>query len=139
MPTYVVKCGNCGPQETVARMSEAAEFMACPVCRRPRPQVFHVPQFTEDRTHMWKGPMGNGYSFALGEQMPDSRQARDRLARQKGVEFCSRDELLRDNKEAAEAVAYKAYVDSGGSRDVANPVDTSAFQAKPAWAKDLIG
>lgn len=116
-------------------MSDAAEFMPCPVCHRPRPQVIGIPYFVEDRLRFWKGPLGNGYSHALGEQMPGTRAERDRLARAKGVEFCSRDELLRDNKEAAEAVAYKAHVDAGGSREPWSPGDISAFQEKPAWAK----
>jgi hypothetical protein len=96
--------------------------------------------FVEDRLRFWKGPMGNGYSHALGEQMPDSRAARDRLAAQKGVEFVGTREFLAENKEAAEAVQYRAHVDSGGAREEPRPPPPAdAFKAKPAWAKDLIG
>jgi hypothetical protein len=119
-------------------MSEAAEYMACPQCERLRPQVFSVPQFTEDRVRFFKGPMGNGYSTALGEQMPDSRQARDRRAREKGVEFVTLSEHLAENKEAKEAVEYSAHVRSGGDRTLDKPAPTtSPFVPKPDWAKSL--
>ena len=137
MPRYDIVCPNCGTQETVARMSTASH-LDCPVCERPRPKAIVLFQHTEDRTHMWKGPLGNGYSFALGERMPDSRSERDRLARKKGVEFCTRAELLADNKEAAEAVAYRKHVDQGGERLEQPAADTTAFVEKPAWAERLV-
>lgn len=110
----------------------------CPVCLRDRPKAISLPNFQEDRVRFFKGPMGNGYSTALGEMMPDSRQARDRLAKEKGVEFISKAEHLSENKEAAEAVAYKAHVDSGGERVLDKPsAPLTPFVPKPAWAKDL--
>lgn len=139
MPTYAIRCQNCGPQEIVAPMSEGAALMPCPVCQRARPQVFSPPMFVEDRLRFWKGPMGNGFSTALGERMPDSKTERDRIAKVKGIEFCSRDELLADNREAADAVAYHADVQSGGSRVDWTPPDTSVFQSTPDWAKPLLG
>ncbi len=139
MPTYVLRCVNCGDQETVARMSEAAEKMPCPICQRERPQVFHAPQFQEDRLRMWTGPMGNGYSHALGEQMPSSRSERDRIAKAKGVEFCSKAELLADSAEARDAVAYHADVRAGAKPEPVKPVDQSLFRSTPEWAKPLMG
>lgn len=118
-------------------MSQGAEFMPCPVCTRLRPQVFHAPNFTEDRTRLWKGPMGNGYSTALGEYMPQSRRERDALAKKKGIEFCNLAELQADNKEAADAIAYKTYVDAGGARDERPEPVAAPWQATPSWAKDL--
>jgi hypothetical protein len=88
---------------------------------------------------MWRGPLGNGFSTALGAMMPDTKKGRDQLAKERGVEFTTKSEFLADNKEAAQAVAYKAHVDSGGRRDHWEPPDTSgAFLDKPAWSKELI-
>lgn len=138
MPRYDVSCANCGPQETVARISEAATFMPCPVCGGMRPQIIGVPQFQEDRVRFFRGLDGSKHSFALGTDMPDSRQARDRMAKERGVEFISRSEHLAENKEAAEAVAYRAHVDSGGDRALDKPApSTSPFVPKPEWAKAL--
>lgn len=131
MPVYVVACANCGPQEMVARMSEAAAEMACPVCNRPRPQVFFPPNFTEDRLRMWKGPLGNRWSHALGDYMPDSRGDRDKMAKAKGVEFCSVTDLRRDSKEADEALSYRAHVDSGGKRDDPKPAPAANWKHGP--------
>lgn len=139
MPIYVVRCENCGEQEVVARMKDAATFMECALCGRPRPQVIFAPQFQEDRVRFFKGPLQNGYSFALGEKMPDSRSARDRRAKEKGVEFVSFSEHLQENKEAKEAVEYRKHVDSGGDRALDKPPpDTAAFVKKPKWAEGLV-
>lgn len=137
MPRYDVVCPVCGPREIVARISEAASFMPCDVCGVPRPQVIHAPQFTEDRVRLWRGVNGGRYSYALGGEMPDSRQARDRIAASKGVEFVGKSEFLASNKEAAEAVAYHDHVQSGGKREDPRPASAPAWQAKPAWAKAL--
>ena len=125
MPTYVVRCPNCGDGEIVARMSEAAPKMPCPGCQRPRPQVYHAPQFQQDNLRLWRGPQGNGWSNALGAQMPDNRRDRDRLARSKGVEFCSVEDLRRDNPEAAGAIDYHKHVTQGGERNDPKPQETS--------------
>ncbi len=138
MPIYALKCPVCGPQEVVARMSEGAAFMDCPVCQRPRPQVFHPPQFTEDRVRFFKGALGNGYSFALGAQMPESRTERDRLAKEKGVEFTTKAELVADSREAADALAYRDHVSTGGKPEQWSAPDTSHFQPTPDWAKPLL-
>jgi hypothetical protein len=132
----------CSEQEVFATMNEAMAsggFLDCPICRAPRPRIYHAPQYSEDRLRFWVGPMGNRYSTALGADMPETKKGRDQLAKQKGVEFVGKSEFLADNKEAAQAVAYKAHVDSGGRRDHWEPPDTSAaFKAKPEWAKDLV-
>ncbi len=143
MPLYDLACANCGKQETFARMNDASRennLLPCPVCDRPRPKLISMPQFQEDRTRFFRGALGNGYSHALGQQMPDSRSERDRVAKQKGVEFIGLSEHLAENKEAAEAVAYRKHVDAGGER-VEQPAPGVApnFVAKPAWAKGLIG
>lgn len=82
--------------------------------------------------------MNNGYSTALGEQMPPTRAERDALALKKGVEFLGKSEFLASNPEAAEAVSYKQHVDSGGHHAPVLPADTSPFISKPAWANDLV-
>jgi hypothetical protein len=81
--------------------------------------------------------MGNGYSTALGEQMPDSRAARDKLARKKGVEFITKSELVATNKEAAEAIAYSAEVRKGAPHQPVGAGPTGAFKPKPSWAEPL--
>lgn len=141
MPVYPIQCANCGPQETFKTMSEArqSDLLECPVCDRPRPRLIVLPQFTEDRLRFWKGPLGNGYSTALGERMPETRTERDALALKKGVEFLGKSEFLASNPEAAEAVDYKSYVDSGGQHTPVLPADTSPFISKPAWAEPLVG
>ena len=88
---------------------------------------------------MWKGPMGNGYSTALGERMPATRAERDALALKKGVEFIGKSEFLASNPEAAEAVSYAKHVSEGGHHTPVLPADTSPFISKPAWANDLVG
>jgi len=137
MPTYVVRCQVCGERETIERIS-FSPYADCPVCQRPRPKVPQVPQFQEDRLRLWRGPLGNGYSTALGEQMPATRAERDRLAAKKGVEFVTKSELLATNKEAAEAIAYKAEVDSGVPHRPIGPGDTSAFKEAPPRYKDIL-
>lgn len=138
MPFYDVQCESCGVQEAYARMS-SSDYADCPVCGRPRVKRISLPNFTEDRLRFWKGPLGNGYSHALGAQMPETRTERDRLARAKGVEFVGRSEFLAENKEAAEAVAYKNHVASGGARDSEERAapSTSSFVPTPDWAKGL--
>jgi len=137
MPTYVVRCQVCGERETIERIS-FSPYADCPVCQRPRPKVPQVPQFQEDRLRMWKGPLGNGWSTALGAPMPETREGRDRLAARKGVEFISPAELVASNKEAAEAIAYKAEVDSGVPHRPIGPGDTSAFKEAPPRYKDIL-
>lgn len=137
MPLYDVHCANCGLQEAWAPMS-TSDTAPCPVCGRERPKAITLPNFTEDRLRFWKGPLGNGYSTALGAPMPGSRAERDRMARAKGVEFVSVAEHLAENRDAAEAVAYAEHVKTGGERFLDKPpAETAAFIPKPAWAKDL--
>lgn len=141
IPIYPISCANCGEQETFATMSHARanDLLDCPVCQRPRPRLIVLPNYQEDRLRFWKGPMGNGWSTALGAPMPGSIAERDRMAEAKGVEFCGVSEFLAGNAEAAEAVDYKRYVDSGGHHTPVLPADTSPFVTKPAWANDLVG
>jgi hypothetical protein len=138
VPTYVIHCQVCGEQETVERISRS-HYADCPVCQRPRVKVPQVPQFQEDRLRMWKGPLGNGYSTALGAPMPDTKAERDRLARKQGVEFITKSELVASNKEAAEAIAYKADVDRGLPHQPIGAGDTSAFKPPPTRYKDKLG
>lgn len=100
-------------------------------------QVFHPPHFSEDRCRLWRGPTGSRFSYALGAEMPESRQARDKLAKEKGVEFVGKQEFLASNKEAAEAVEYTAHVNSGGRRDDPVAPVAPAWKPKPEWAKEL--
>lgn len=143
MPVYPLACENCGEVETFATMSVArkSDLLECPVCERPRPRRIVLFQHTEDRTHMWKGPLGNGYSTALGEMMPQSRSERDRLAAKKGVEFVGTREFLASNAEAKEAVEYARHVQKGGAREPWQPADTSTgfVSGTPDWAKPLLG
>lgn len=138
MPTYVTRCLVCGDLEQVARIKDAAQFMPCPICGGLRPQVMHAPQFVEDRVRLWRGANGDRYSYALGAEMPDSRQARDRMAREKGVEFIGKADFLASNPEAKAAVEYKAHVDSGGAREESKPLPAPNWQAKPKWAEGLV-
>lgn len=140
MPLYDISCANCGTQETFARMSEAREsdLLPCPICERPRPRLIMLFQHTEDRVRFFKGALGNGYSHALGQMMPDSRSERDRVARERGVEFVTLSEHLNENKEAADALAYRKHVDTGGERvESPGPGVDPAFVSKPEWAKEL--
>lgn len=140
MPLYPIVCPNCGEQEVFARMSAArvADTFDCPVCTRARPRGVVEFRFVEDKLRFWKGPLGNGWSTALGAPMPGSIAERDRMAEAKGVEFCGEREFLASNPEAAEAVDYRKYVDSGGKHESVLPADTSPFISKPAWANDLV-
>lgn len=61
------------------------------------------------------------------------------MAAERGVEFLGKSEFLASNPEAAEAVDYKRYVDSGGHHAPVLPADTSPFISKPAWAEPLVG
>lgn len=122
-------------------MSEArkADLLECPVCLRDRPRVIVPFQFTQDNLRLWKGPMGNGWSTALGAPMPGTRKERDRMAAERGVEFCGEREFLASNPEAAEAVSYSRHVASGGYHEPVLPADTSPFIEQPAWADPLVG
>ena len=138
MALYDIQCPMCGTREVYASIHTVGQYIECPVCCRPRPRLlnFHF-HHTEDRTRLWRGPNGDRYSYALGEDMPESRAERDRLAKKKNIEFCSLAELRADNKEAAAALDYKAHVDSGGLRDDSRPEAAPVWRQKPSWAKGL--
>lgn len=84
----------------------------------------NVFQWTEDRTRFFQGARGDGWSYALGEYMPESRAERDRLAKKKGVEFISGVHEL--GKDAQDAVAYGKEVKAGMKPDAWEAPDTSA-------------
>lgn len=135
MPRYDVRCVQHGLHEIVASIKTAAEFMPCGECGLPSRQVFSPPCIVEDRLRFWKGPMGNGYSHALGAQMPETRAGRDRLAAEKGVEFCTIGELKADDKEIASAIDYRKDVDTGGKKiPMKEAIPASAWKDKPAWS-----
>lgn len=113
MPFYDVACPEHGVLEVYCRASAAASEMPCPVCNAPSPQVFHAFAFQEDRTRFWRGPSGSRYSYALGENMPETRGERDRLCREKGIEFVGKREMPDTWKRAVE---YRQHVDTGGER-----------------------
>jgi hypothetical protein len=137
MPTYVIRCQVCGERETIEKIS-LSKWADCPVCQRPRPKIPQVPQFQEDRLRMWKGPLGNGWSTALGAPMPETREGRDRLAKKRGVEFITPAELTATNAEAADALAYKKEVDRGHPHQPIGAGNTSAFKDAPPRYKELL-
>src|SRR6185312_2138424 len=108
-------------------MSEADWFMACGECGRLSPRMVESFQFQQDNLRLYTDGQGGRYSHALGQDMPESRQARDRAAEAKGVEFVTKAEFLADNREAADALAYREHVDAGGEREPWKPADTSGF------------
>lgn len=153
MPLYDYRCINCGAEWTEFRkMSDACDHSTsgrrgegCPQVAFGQPHVGkrvysprNVFRFTEDRLRMWKGPMGNGFSTALGCQMPDNRADLARLEKEKGVEFVSPGSMP---GEWQEAVEYRKHVDEGGERleDPARFSDVPAFNAgdtRPEYMKE---
>lgn len=136
MPRYDGLCKLHGVREVVARPDERP--LRCDLDGLEVQQIFHPPQFTQDSCRLWRGVNGTRFSHALGAEMPDTRQARDRLAREKGVEFVGKREFLASNKEAAAAVEYHAHVATGGAREEPRATAPANWQTKPAWAKGLV-
>src|SRR5580698_222662 len=108
---YRVRCDTCGIQEFEESIETVSFPRPCPACGALSPKLFESPKFVEDRLRFFKGHDGTGYSFALGERMPDSRAARDRLAKQKGIYFDS--QLTKDEQRYRD---YGKHVASGGER-----------------------
>lgn len=150
MPLYEYRCSECGQTwEEFRSMSSASDTSEAPLCyytdnnRHAGKRVYSpvtIPNFTEDRLRLWKGPLGNGYSTALGQRMPETRKELERIAAEKGVEFVSPSAMP---KEWQEAVDYSKHVNSGGERleDPASFYDVSGFNAgdtRPAYMKEKV-
>lgn len=128
MPQFDVRCPEHGVQTVVRSMNDDRKF-TCPQCGARAAWIVTPFFFQEDRMRLWRNPVnGTRYSFALGAEMPDSVRERDKLAREKGVEFVSAGELLRDNKEARDAVEYGKHVATGGKREEWQPKTTTRWR-----------
>jgi hypothetical protein len=68
-----------------------------------------MPQFCEDRLRMHPA----NWSWSVGAPMPQSRQERRRIEKEKGIEFVAPHEFPETWKQATD---YKKHVDSGGDR-----------------------
>lgn len=153
MPLYEYKCVNCGVvwdefhsmkdvPEAVVRYEKCEPAtghgsMTAPHVGKRHYSPRSIPNFTEDRLRFWKGPLGNGYSTALGAPMPDNRADLARMEREKGIEFLSPSSIPR---EWEDAVAYRKHVDEGGERleDPASFYDVSGFanaDTRPEYMK----
>ncbi|GAC1407112.1 MAG: hypothetical protein NVSMB64_13560 [Candidatus Velthaea sp.] len=93
---------GCGLMKATRTMDE---WGSLDYCVQTAVRVFTPPQFTEDRTRFWNnGRDRTRYSAALGMTMPDSRAERDRVCKEKGIEFVTRREVPADWKAAVENV-----------------------------------
>lgn len=120
MPLYDWKCGTC--KAVYETFSSMADFAAPYHCGRPSARHFNarnIPQFTEDRLRFWRGHEGSRYSFALGQEMPQTRKEMNRIAEAKGIEFISSTREL--DAESQEAIEYRRHVDEGGKPDPWQP------------------
>ncbi len=75
----------------------APPAVICPTHQETAPRVFDVPHFVEDRLRFYQAganaPSGR-WSYALGQEMPETRAERDRLCREKGIEMVTKAEML---------------------------------------------
>jgi hypothetical protein len=110
---FPYRCPNHGEFEMNHRVGEAPSADYCPDCLNESPRIFTAPLFQEDRVRFYRRNDGTRYSSALGEDMPDSRRDAERLAKSKGIEFMTRDEVPSYLKFAKE---YGAHLKRGGER-----------------------
>ena len=112
--------------------------MLCFKCDNAKTGPIVNVYFQEDRLRFWKGPLGNGYSTALGGPMPETRKELNRVAQERGVEFVSPKSMP---SEWVDAVEYKKHVDSGGKREedpssFYNLDGFSSTDTRPQYMKD---
>jgi hypothetical protein len=103
-----------------------------------------LPQFQEDRLRLYRNPRtGDRYSYALGDQMPESRAERDALEKSRGIVFCSPGENA--STEHAAANAYEQARRQGASHEEAERYAPWPKAKQPAmkprvdaWAKKRV-
>jgi putative FmdB family regulatory protein len=113
MPQYVYACEAHGEFDEFHRIGRQPDATRCKACAAEAKRVYTVPYFLEDRTRFYRGPDGSRYCANLGTDMPDSRREAEVLAKSKGIEFMTRDEVPAHIRNAQ---AYGAHLKSGGDR-----------------------
>jgi|FreactTroBogLake_1042271.scaffolds.fasta_scaffold00472_13 putative FmdB family regulatory protein len=120
MARYDYACPACGTIDEVIHGMREQVTVLCPECATPCNRYFSpdtFPQFTEDRVRFYrnnrKDAPSERWSYALGQEMPESRRELNRLQEQKGIEFVSKRDMPDHWKMALE---YKRHVDKGGER-----------------------
>lgn len=130
MPLYEYRCPNCDCIDDLRHEANAAIFVSCLICQGRCERHFgpdSVPHFQEDRLRFFRlshaGP-SDRHSYALGQDMPDSRSELKRLEKAKGIEFVSRRDMPEQWKALA---AHTKHVREGGevqASDALNPRQT---------------
>ena len=115
--TYSYSCRACGEHEIERSIKDhIPKQIYCYEHGLFCDRRFTPPYFQEDRLRFFKGRDGSKYSYALGQQMPDSRQERDRIAKEKGVEFFSGPA----NKTEQAIVEYNQHIKAGATHEEAD-------------------
>ncbi|MDE2102032.1 MAG: zinc ribbon domain-containing protein [Patescibacteria group bacterium] len=133
MPLYEYQCDE-GVFDVRRPMGEAAAQEPCPSCGKLARRVFTAPHFTEDRTRFWRNSRGTRFCGSLGEDLPDSRKDAEALARAKGVEFMTSDEVPANLRFAQE---YGRHLKHGGDR-INNAAAARAMSAPQEPAKTIV-
>jgi hypothetical protein len=103
-------------------------------------RVFDVPQFTEDRIRFFRRRDSNApsdrWSWAIGQDMPDSRQERRRIEKERGIEFVSQAEA-RKSPDVEKSLSYVNHLRSGGKPIPPGVLDPTAKIQRGTLAKKL--
>jgi hypothetical protein len=122
-----MRCQVCGDIEITRSIHEGvAEIEPCPHDGYVAKRIWEAPYAQEDRLRMWRNQYGTRHSFALGEEMPESRRDLRRIERQRGIEFTS--ELTPQERTIMD---YRKHVDTGGERLTSEQVNPQKIENRP--------
>jgi hypothetical protein len=99
------------------RVGQAPPTTTCYEHAHTAARVFDVPHFVEDRLRFAKASPhapSERWSYALGREMPETRQERRRIEKERGIEFVTKADVYND-PETRKSLDYVAHLRSGGA------------------------
>lgn len=116
-------------------MNEVPESVPCPAHGGACARIFTAPHFQEDRVRFHRaGPNAPSerWSYALGQEMPDSRAERRRLEKERGVEFVTKADVLAD-PDMRKSMDYVKHLREGGA-----PIDPKKLDQPKPFPKGIL-
>ena len=135
MPIYGFACPAGHEVEGVFGMEEVPTTVPCPEHGGECARVFYAPHFQEDRVRFHRAGPGaptERWSYALGQDMPDSRAERRRIEKEKGIEFVSKADVMAD-PDMRKSLDYVQHLRAGGA-----PIDPKVMDAPKKLPKGIL-